>query len=184
MHDFLQAKINPRLGFEALEKIIRRRNYGVLSTISRDGRPHSASVLFAVSKTSHVFCLYIITDQRTKKAGNIARNPNVSFVIPIPRRVGIIPPASIQFQGIAEFHPLDDEDSLEAYNSSVVLRRVLKLQLAEKKEVSTFIRIRPDPVIFTYGLGITMTRFLRHIEGANARVEIPASRLSERWLST
>ena len=173
MESILQARPNPKTGFVALEKTIRHRNYGVLGTVSSDGRPHSAGVLYAVSGNSESFFLSIVTDRRSKKARNISRNPNVSFTIPVPRRLGFLPPNSIQFQGTAEILPLTDEPSLEAFGGSIVLRRVLKAQLDQKKEVSVFIRVRPGPVVFTYGVGVSIVSLMKHVEGAAARIELP-----------
>src|SRR5262245_58020010 len=59
--EVLEAKVNPDLTFEKVENEMRRQNYGVLSTISGDGRPHSAGVMYAVSARSRPFALYIVT---------------------------------------------------------------------------------------------------------------------------
>ena len=53
------------------------------------------------------------------------------------------------------------------------------MQLVQKPEVSTFIRIQPDPVLFTYGVGMTIFQLMKHIEGAASRVEIPTSRFEQ-----
>ncbi len=164
--EVFEAKVNPDVTFEMVENEMRRKNYGVLSTISKDGRPHSAGVMYAVSSRSRPFALYIVTDRRSKKARNIDRNPNVSFGVPIHRSPGFLPPSSIQFQGRAEIIPSTDKAGNEAFNASNRLRRVLKMQLVQKREVSTFIRIRPDPVVFTYGVGLTIFQLMKHIEGA------------------
>ncbi len=173
----LRAKVNPELTFEMVEDAIRRKNYGVLSTITGNGRPHSAGVLYGVSARTRPFALYIVTDRRSKKARDIMRNPSISFAIPIPRRPSFLPPNSVQFQGAAEVLPLSDEAAREAFNASRVLRRVLRMQLAQKEDVSTFLRVQPDPVVFTYGLGMSILRLMKHIEAAATRVEIPSSRL-------
>ena len=176
--EILEAKVNPKVPFKVVEDAIRKRNYGVLSTISRDGRPHSAGVSYAVSARTEPLTLYIVTDRRSKKARNISRDPKVSFVIPIPRRVGFLPPSSIQFQGTADTLPLVDETSRTAFGRSLVTRRILKIQLEQKGEVSTFIRVRPDPVILTYGVGMSIIQLMKHVEGAASRVETPARLIS------
>lgn len=173
----LEAERNPVLTFTRLEREMRKRNYGVLCSVSKDGRPHSAGVIYAVSARDKPFALNIVTDRRSKKARNAARNPNVAFVIPIHKSPGFVPPNSIQFQGMAEILPLTDTESRQAFEASVVLRRVLKLQLAQKEEVSTFIRVRPDCVIFTYGVGVSLLKLMRHVEAASSRVDIPSDRL-------
>lgn len=79
----------------------------------------------------------------------------------------------------AEIIRLTDETAKEAFNSSIILRRVLKMQLVQKPEVSTFIRISPTPILFTYGVGMTIFQLMKHIEGAASRVEIPTSRFEQ-----
>ncbi len=175
----LKAKTNPKVAFEIVENEFYKRNYGILGTVSEDGRPHSAGVLYAVSPRTGPLSLYVVTDGRSKKARNIARNPNVSFVIPIPRRLGFLPPNSIQFQGKAKLLALSDDASNRAFGSSLVLKRVLELQLAQKRDVSTFIQVQPDPVIFTYGVGVTIFQLMKHVEGAASRVEIPQERTQD-----
>ena len=177
--EILQAKVNPAVSFRTVETEMRRRNYGILSTVARNGRPHSTSVTYAVSARSRPLALYIVTDRRSKKARNIGRNPNVAFVVPVPRSPGFLPPASIQFQGTAEIVPVTDETAQKAFNASFVLRMILKAQFAQKREVSIFVRIRPDALVFTYGVGATLFRLMKHVEGASARVEIPAARLEQ-----
>jgi len=173
----LQAKVSSRLTFEMLENTIRNRSYGVLSTISREGRPHSAGVSYAVSDRTEPFGLYIVTDGRSKKARNITRNPQVSFVIPVPRWFGFLPPSSIQFEATAAIIPLSDETSRMTFERSFITKRILSLQLAQKSEVSTFIRVRPSSVMFTYGVGLSIFQLMKHVEGAAARVEIPPGRI-------
>ena len=177
--EILQAKVNPAVTFRTVETEMRRRNYGVLSTVSRNGRPHSTSVTYAVSARSRPLALYIVTDRRSKKARNIGRNLNVAFVMPVPRSPASLSPGSIQFQGTAEIVPVTDETAQEAFKASFVLRRILQMQFAQKREVSIFVRIRPDALVFTYGVGATLFRLMKHVEGASARVEIPATRLEQ-----
>ncbi len=176
----LEAKVNPKVTFEIVDGVVRKRNYGVLSTVSGDGRPHSVGVLYAVSARGNPFSLYIVTDLRSKKARNITRNPNVSFVVPLPRRLGFLPPSTVQFQGTAEILPLADDKAREAFNASMILRRVLKLQLAQKGDVSLFIRVRPGSTVFTYGVGMSILELMKHVERAASRVQVSSSKSSER----
>ena len=96
--EILQAKVNPAVTFRTVETEMRRRNYGVLSTVARNGRPHSTSVAYALSARSRPLALYIVRDRRSKKARNIDRNPNVAFVVPVPRSPGFLPPAPSNFR--------------------------------------------------------------------------------------
>src|SRR6266705_2399374 len=82
--------------FAYVEKLLRRRNFGVLTTITPEGRPHSLGVVYAVSSPDQPFSIYLITRSALKKARNIHNNPNVSFVVPFPHYVfRIVPPACI-----------------------------------------------------------------------------------------
>ncbi len=173
----LEARPNPNLTFDRVEREIRKRNYGVVCTTAAGGRPHAAGVMYAVSSADRPFALNIVTDKRSKKARNIANRPEVAFVIPAPRIVGFLPPNSIQFQGTAELLPLADGESRRAFESSLVLRRVLRLQLEQKEEVSVFVRVHPGRAVFTYGVGLSILQLMKHVEGSSARVDIPGSRI-------
>lgn len=117
-------------------------------------------------------------DNESKKARNIACNPNVSFTIPLPRRfLTFMPPNCVQFQGTAHIIPFEDEDATAAFNGSLVLRESLKLERRHVQRKAILIRIHPDPVIFAYGLGLSPLGLVRNIVSAISRVEIPLSRL-------
>ncbi len=173
-----------RLSFDFVEREIRRHNFGVLCTISADGRPHSTGVLYGVSPRQRAFVLYATTNKRNKKARNIARNSSVSFTIPIMRRVlRFLPPHCVQFQGTGEIIPFDDLDACSAFASSLVLRKTLQLEGKHVGRDAVFIRIFPDPVMYTYGLGLPLLELLRNIGGASGRVEIPSSNLVKGGIS-
>jgi len=157
---------------------MRRRSFGVLSTISGDGKPHSAGVLYGVSPREKPFALYVTTNRETKKARNIARNRNVSFTIPLPRRLlRFMPPSCVEFQGTAEIISIDDETARKAFSGSLVLRTALNLERKHVQQKAVFIRIRPGPVIFTYGVGISLLKLMKNISSAFSRIEVPLSRL-------
>lgn len=166
-----------RLGFDVVESEIRRRNFGVLATVCQDGRPHSTGVLYGVSPWEKLLAIYITTNRESKKARNVARNPNVSFTIPLSRRyLRLLPPHCVQFQGTADTVPIEDETANEAFGS-LLLREVLKLERKHVQQKAVFIRIHPDPVIFTYGLGLSFVELMKHIGAASSRVRIPSPRL-------
>jgi Pyridoxamine 5'-phosphate oxidase len=86
--------------FAYVERLLRTKNFGILTTITPDGRSHSVGVIYALSPPGEPFCIYLITRPVLKKARNISNNPNVSFVVPFPHHVfRTVPPACIQFQG-------------------------------------------------------------------------------------
>ena len=81
-----------------------------------------------------------------KKAKNISKNPNVSFVVPFPHLLlSFIPPSSAQFQGRAEILPFDDQDSIRAFQTKRVLRITYEhARRGHESEERVFIRIVPD----------------------------------------
>lgn len=171
------SKDTTKPSFEIVETEVRRRTFGVLSTVSRDHRPHSTGVVYGVSSRKRPFSLYVTTNRDNKKARNITRDPNVSFTIPIPRRfLRFLPPNCVQFQGRAEIVSFEDEDARNGFSRSLVLRKILKLEEEHVGSKAVFIRIRPDSTIHTYGMGSSLVGLLRNIR-AQSRVEIPSSRL-------
>jgi hypothetical protein len=82
--------------------------------------------------------------------------------------------------------PDDDDDALRAFDSTWLLRRILS---AERRIVADggqlcFLRIQPDRVIFTYGIGTTLWDNVRHPRRAIGRERIPDNRLprvTEGW---
>lgn len=174
MQTSLKPPFTEELGFDLVEREIRKRNFGVLATISPQGRPHSAGVLYAISRPKDPFILYVTTDRRSKKARNIANNRNVAFTIPLNRRfLRFMPPNSIQFQGVADLTSSDDEDARAAFSRSLLLRETLKLEASQRDAI--FIRITPDPVVFTYGVGVSPLSLIKDIGGAARRSRIPTS---------
>jgi pyridoxine/pyridoxamine 5'-phosphate oxidase len=61
-----------------LREFIARHRYGVLSSISPDGKPQSALVGIAVSPELEIF---FDTVDTSRKVANLRRNPHASFVI-------------------------------------------------------------------------------------------------------
>ena len=170
-----------RLTFNDVERELRWNNFGTLSTIDADGRPSSVGLLYAISTPRSPFRVYVMSQARTRKVRNIKANPNVSFVVPCRRRLlWVVPPNCIQFQGIAEVLAADDAAGRSAFEGSYLMRMMLK----KASQVDTgalgepcFICIRPNPVIHTYGLGLSAWQLYMHIEEAGSRVKVPANRL-------
>ncbi|MCL4436257.1 MAG: pyridoxamine 5'-phosphate oxidase family protein [Thaumarchaeota archaeon] len=147
--------------FAYVEKQLRRKNYGVLSTVTPKGRAHSAGVAYGVSPPGSPLRLYLISRPSLKKPRNIKTNPNVSFTVPFPHYLlRMVPPSSIKFQGTAEILSINDPEARQVFNSSLVLRRSLKYDL--KIGESIFIRIVPAKKIFSWGLGASICQLLRN----------------------
>jgi Pyridoxamine 5'-phosphate oxidase len=158
-HAIIETSLLAPFSFDYVEKQLRKKNFGILSTVTPEGRPHSVGVVYAVAPSDQPFCLYLITRPVLKKARNIHDNPNVSFVVPFPHYLfRSIPPRCIQFQGKVEALPIDDPLVIKAFQSSIVLKRSMEhsLRLGE----SIFVRIVPDKKIFCFGIGASLLKFL------------------------
>lgn len=169
-----------RVTFEQVERELRKRNFGILGTVSKKGRSQSVGVVYAVSPANMPFEIYVMSQTKTTKAQNIVANPNVSFVVPLTRRVlSFVPPACIQFQATARILEASDEVGMRAFKASYLLRMMLdeasRADIAALGEVC-FIRIEPDDVINTYGVGFSAWQFREHVTNAASKVHVPADR--------
>lgn len=167
------------IAFQGVEKALRRRTFGTLSTLTKQGAPHATGVVYAVSARDEPLIFYVTTRTTTRKVRNIKAHNAVAFVIPVPRRfLPVFPPRAIQFQGTATVVPADDANAVRAFSSSWFLRRILATEQRIVTEGGDlcFIRIRPARMLFTYGMGMSVLGNLRHPRAAIGRVAIPAGR--------
>lgn len=161
-------------------KELRRRSFGILGTVSRDGRPHATGVAYVASAIGKPLAMYVVTDTGTKKVRNITHNPNVSFVIPIPRTLmTMVPMSCIQFQGKARILAAGDTGAVESLKSTRIGRMMLGTATEANKEDTggkpvCFIVITPDSVIHTYGIGMSLLQMRRSMGQARGKVEVPA----------
>jgi nitroimidazol reductase NimA-like FMN-containing flavoprotein (pyridoxamine 5'-phosphate oxidase superfamily) len=136
-------------------------------------------VAYCASAAGRALALYVVSDAGTKKVRNIARNPNVSFVIPIPRALLTMAPMScIQFQGKARILPADDEGATQSLNSTRIGRMMLEMargmsSVETGEKPIRFIMITPDPVIHTYGVGVSLMQMRRSMGRARGRITLP-----------
>jgi hypothetical protein len=155
---------------------LRRRDFAVLSTVTPEGRPHSAGVVYGVSLAGRPFQLYVMTRRRLRKARNVAENPNVSLVVPLNRRLlWFLPPPCIQFQGRAEVLDRDDRGGVETFRSFAMGRRILTMyeEMALRGETGVcFLRITPDVTLSTYMVGHSMWELMRRMEAGIERVRV------------
>lgn len=166
-------------GFDAVERALRRRTFGTISTLTEQDTPHATGVVYAVSPSHEPLVLYVTTRTTTRKVRNIRAHPDVAFVVPVPRRIGsAVPPRAIQFQGTATVVPADHAGAVRAFESTWFLRKILRTEqriVAQGGELC-FIRIRPNPTLFTYGMGMSLLENMRHPRQAIGRVAIPTGR--------
>jgi nitroimidazol reductase NimA-like FMN-containing flavoprotein (pyridoxamine 5'-phosphate oxidase superfamily) len=74
--------------FEYVEKLLRTKNFGILSTVTDTGQPHSVGVVYAMSpQSAQSFSIYLLSRMALKKVKNISNNPNVAFVVPFPHNI-------------------------------------------------------------------------------------------------
>jgi uncharacterized protein YhbP (UPF0306 family) len=167
------------IGFEGVEKALRQRTFGTLSTLTEQGAPHATGVVYAVSARDEPLILYVTTRTTTRKVRNIRAHADIAFVVPVPRRfLPVFPPRAIQFQGTATVVSAEDEEAAHAFSASWFLRRILATEqriVIEGGDLC-FIRIRPERMLFTYGMGMSVLGNLRHPRAAIGRVAIPAGR--------
>lgn len=118
--------------FEFVEQEIRKKSFGILSTIDQNGKSHSTGILYSVSPPESKLALYILTENNYKKVKNIKNNSSISFVIPFPHHLlRFVPSSCVQFQGSGEIIPFTDTEAQHAFqNGSKILK--LNLQQANK----------------------------------------------------
>ncbi|MFX0011664.1 MAG: pyridoxamine 5'-phosphate oxidase family protein [Candidatus Hermodarchaeota archaeon] len=172
--------MSKKQNFEFIEKQIRKRTFGILSTIDQNGLSHSTGIIYAIAPSKAQFALYVITHRNYKKVKNIEKNNSVSFVIPFPHHVlRFVPASCVQFQGSAEILPFSNKDAQDSFNSG---SKILKMNFNEvnkrndKEEGVVFIKIIPNRKLSCYGLGFSLIELRKNIESGSYSVTIPQDR--------
>ena len=167
-----------RLTVNHLIKALRRRSFGVLSTVGPDGRSHSVGVEYGVFSRGGAFDLYVMTRRQLKKARDIAGDPKVSFVVPLTRRLlWFLPPPCIQFEATAEVLDRNDPRGIETFGTFWMGRRILKMyaELEGRGETGIcFLRISPGSSVSTYMVGHSIWELSRRMEVGMETVRIPS----------
>ena len=163
--------------YELVLSHLRKRNFAVLSTISRESKPHSVGVNYGVSRPDRALVLYVMTRTHLQTARNIAQNPYVSLVVTLTRRLlWFLPPPTIQIHGRAEIRDWTDEEGRDVFRRFWIGRRILAAYQEFRRRGETRIcvlRITPDPVIHTYMVGRSIWQLRRRMESGGATVVIP-----------
>ncbi|HEV8194515.1 MAG TPA: pyridoxamine 5'-phosphate oxidase family protein [Ktedonobacterales bacterium] len=156
---------------------LRRQHFAVLSTVGPSGQAQSAGVSFGVSAPGPPLTLYVMSRTHLQKARNVAQNPSVSLVVPLPRRLlWFLPPPTIHLRGRAELLAWTDAVGTAAFQQFWLGRRILAGYQAAAREGETricFIKITPDPVISTYMVGTSLWRLLGDMEAGAGTARIP-----------
>lgn len=164
---------NSKLTRSYIENQIRKKTFGVLSTVSPKGRAQSSGVLYGVSDSSEVLKIYILTGKNYKKVENIAKNPNVSFTITFPHYYfRMVPASTIQFQASARLVSIDDEKALRSYKKKRILRMVLNWDDEYEKEDMVFIELIPISKYNCYGVGFPFIHLARHASDAFYQIKM------------
>ena len=166
-----------KFNFSFVERKIRKKTFGILTTINSDGTPHATGILYGVSKPDTRFALYLLTSRNYRKIRNIQRNPKVSFIIPFPHHhLRFVPSGTITMNGLAKLVPVNSEDIIEIFSEKRILKMIIADIDFEKDEEYVFIKIEPDPKILCYGVGFNIWKLRgSHTEGGYS-VTIPPER--------
>jgi general stress protein 26 len=163
--------------FDLVLGLLRRRDFAVLSTVGQEGRPHSVGVNYGVSRPGRDLVIYVMTRRHLQKARNIAQNPNVSLVVPLTRRLlGFLPPPTVRLHGGAEIVDWTDEAGTDVFKRFWVGRRILEAYQESHRRGETrtcFLKITPDPVVYTYMVGCSIWQIRKRMESGAAQVLIP-----------
>ena len=161
-----------------VEKHIRKKSFGVLSTVTTKGNSHSSGVLYGVSSKDSKFYLYCLTGKNLFKTRNIQNNPNVSFVITFPHYwLRFVPASTIYFQASAEVVPFNDKGALTAFEQKRILQMMINdAQSPNVDYQPVFIRLKPKGKIHVYGLGFSLRKLRDEHTKVEYSVEIPQER--------
>lgn len=157
-----------------IEKKIREKSFGVLSTVSPKGWAQSTGVLYGVSDPSVDLKLYILTGRDYKKTQNILLNSHVSFIITYPHYYFRFAPAStIQFQAEAKILPVTNEFALQSFKKKKALRMTIDwTDDDEEKDHLVFFELQPLRRYNCYGVGYSIMELARNAENASYQVAI------------
>ncbi|MFW9788941.1 MAG: pyridoxamine 5'-phosphate oxidase family protein [Candidatus Thorarchaeota archaeon] len=166
-----------RFTFEFVEKQVRKKTFGVLTTIDKKGRPHSTGLIYAVGHPEKPFALYSIVGANYAKARNIRRNPNVSLVVTFPHYwIRFAPASYVMFRGTAEILPGDDSDGYWAMSQTRIGRMNLQTDADEIGIEYAYVKVTPEPTVFCYGLGFGLMELRGDHTSAGYKVTIPENR--------
>lgn len=167
-----------KLNFSFIEKKIRTKTFGILTTVNQDGTPHTTGILYTVAAPTSQFALYFLTSEKYKKVRNIKKDPHVSFIIPFPHYcIRFAPSGTVTFYGNIELIPTDTPGILTLFQRKRILRLITKEIKEDLTEPYIFMKMIPDPKVLCFGVGIGIIKLRKaHAQGGFS-VIIPKSRL-------
>jgi hypothetical protein len=166
-----------KFSFDFVEQKVRKKSFGVISTIDSKGRPHSTGIIYAVGPPESPFALYCVVGTTYVKARNIKRNPNVSLVVTFPHYwIRFAPASYAMFRGTAEIVPFDYPDGKWAMSQTRIGRMNLQTDADASGADYVFIKIDPEPTVFCYGLGHSIMEMRGDHTNMDYKVTIPVNR--------
>lgn len=157
---------NARPDLALVDRALAKRSTAVLSTVSPAGRPHAATVVYARVDGA----LYVSVDRSSRKARNIAANPQVHVCVHVRRLPFGVPPSTIQYATTAELLAPDDP-AVQALVRSGALKAITshgELDLPD----GCVVRIAPPRTYLTYGLGLSLKAYGKDPLHAGGRVTV------------
>ena len=145
-----------------VRKAVASRSFATISTVSEAGFPHAAGVIYVPIGDE----LYIHTMRSSRKARNVAANDRVGVVVPV-RKLPVGPPFTVQFQARAELMAMDDDEIVRHVESGALKKITSHGELDEPD--GCFLRIRPNGVVHTYGIGVSSVAVAKDPLHAGAR---------------
>ena len=142
---------------------IGRRSFAVVSSFSSAGHGHAAGIAYAFDGAH----LWFHTMRSSRKARNVASNPNVGICVTV-RKLPVGPPFTISFQGEATVVSMEDELVLDRLGAGT-LKAITSHGELETSD-GCFVRVTPTGPRFTYGLGVSALALLRDPLGAGPGV--------------
>lgn len=149
-----------------IERVLRRRSYAVLASVSAAGRPHSAGVLYDAVGTT----LYVNTLRSSRKGRNVAAVDRVGLTVPV-RKLPVGPAFGIHFQARATVIAMDEPEILDLLDRGQLKKTSAHGTLDEPD--GCFIRIEPVGLIHSYGIGVSLFDVIRDPVHEGAR-SVPA----------
>lgn len=166
-----------KFDFPFIENKIRSKTFGILNTVNPNNSPQTSGILYAVSKPGEEFCIYLKTMKNFRKAKNITKNPNVTFIIPFPHHyLRFIPSGTVTIKGKAELVPINSKEIIALFSEKRVLKMIVSNINFEENEDLTFIKIKPKSKLLCYGVGFGVLKLRSSHTNVSYSVRIPEER--------
>ena len=148
------ARLSDAKQLAKVRRTIVGNTFATLATTSSLGRPHVAGVIYDAVDGE----LWVNTMRSSRKARNVAANRHVAVCIPF-RKLPAGPPYTLQFQATATLVDLDDPAVVARHEAGQLAHVAAHGALDEPDGV--FVRIAPNGVVHSYGLGVNPIALVR-----------------------